>query len=143
MKINLKNVKDWLFYWMAVGIGTFILFFLVTSTLIGSSVHDKCLHAQGRYGGDLPAGRQGCVDALIKFLEDESNPIGERNSAIWALGQLGDAKALSVLEKYYTGDIPDREPWNDVVSQYELKKAIKLVDGGFNATHFVWRRSLP
>ena len=90
--------------------------------------------AQGRYKGD-------CVDALIAHLEDEDNPYGERNHAIWALGQLGDNKALSVLEKYYTGNIPDKEPWNETISQYELKKAINLTSGGFNITAFVWRNS--
>jgi hypothetical protein len=131
MQTRFNKLKDWFFYWAAVGIGTFVLFFLVTSTLIGFSVHDKCLTAQGRYGGD-------CVDALIATLEDDENPHGERNSAIWALGEIGNSRALPVLEKYYTGDIPNREPWDEVISQYELKKAIKLVTGSFNATHLIW-----
>lgn len=136
MKIKISKLKDWFFFWAVVGSGTFILFFLVTATWIGFSVHDHCLLAQGRYGGD-------CVEALIAHLEDEGNPYGERNSAIWALGQLGDPRALPVLEKYFTGNIPNRESWNGVISQYELKKAIKLVKGSYNATHFVWRRNLP
>jgi hypothetical protein len=32
------------------------------------------------------------------------------DSAIWALGQLGDDRALQMLEHFYTGDIPDRAP---------------------------------
>lgn len=117
-----------------VGAGTFVLFFLITSAWIGYGVREDCKLARGRYGEELE-----CVDALMAHLEDESNPYGERNSAIWALGQLGDSKALPVLESYYTGDIPDREPWNEVISQYELKKAINLASGGFNATAIVWR----
>ena len=132
MKINKKNTRDWLFYWIIVGGGIFVLLFLVTSTWIGFGVQEKCMLAQGRYGGD-------CVDALISHLEDENNPIGERNHAIWALGQLGNTKALPVLEKYYTGNIPEREPWNETLSQYELQKATNLVSGGFNITAFIWR----
>ena len=132
MKINKKNTRDWIFYWIVVGGGIFVLLFLVTSTWIGFGVKERCMLAQGRYGG-------GCVDALISHFEDENNPYGERNSAIWALGQLGDEKAIPVLENYYTGNIPDREPWNEMISQYELKKAINLTRGGFNITAFIWR----
>ena len=82
------------------------------------------------------------VEALIGVLEDESNPYGMRNSAIWALGQLGDRRALPVLENLYTGDIPEREPWDGTLSQHELSKAIKLARGGFNATAIFWRNSL-
>jgi hypothetical protein len=131
MKINKKATRDWLFYWIAVGGGAFILFFLVTSTLIGHDAKENCKIAQAKYGGD-------CTEALSAFLDDDSNPIGERNHAIWALGQFGDPAALPVLEKYYTGEIPDHEPWEGVISQYELKKAIKLASGGFNITHLVW-----
>lgn len=132
MKLNINAFKKWVLYWLAVGAGTLVLFFLVTSVWIGQSVHEKCASAQARYDGD-------CVEAMSQFLDDKNNPIGERNHMIWALGQMGDARALPILEKYYTGIIPDREPWNDVVSQYELKKALNLARGGLNATAWVWR----
>jgi hypothetical protein len=64
---------------------------------------------------------------------------GARNRAIWALGQLGDERALLVFEKYYTGEIPEREPLSEVISQYELKKAIKMAEGGVNLSAWVWR----
>lgn len=132
MKININKTKRWLIYWAVVGAGTFILFFLVTSVWIGFSAREKCKTAQARYEGS-------CTEALGKLLDDESNPLSERNDAIWALGQFGELEALPVLEKYYTGNIPDKEPWNEVLSQYELKKAIKLINSGFNATSFIWR----
>ena len=143
MKINIKKTKYWLFYWIVVGCGLAALFLLVTSTWIGFSVKEKCMLAQGIYAWDLPAGRQGCVDALSEHLEDENNPFGERNDAIWTLGQLGDERALPVLEKYYTGNMPKREPWDEMISQYELKKAINLAGGGFNITAIIWRHDLP
>jgi len=112
--------------------GGSVFIFLITATWIGFSVREKCELAKGKYEGD-------CTEAMSQYLDDVHNPIGERNHMIWALGQLGEPEALPILEKYYTGVIPDREPWNDVISQYELKKAIKLARGGFNATAWVWR----
>jgi hypothetical protein len=129
---NLDQLRQWFLYWLVVGIGLFILVFLITTTWIGVSVKEKCLAAQGKYDGD-------CVQALIQTLDSDSDSNRERNNAIWALGQLGDVRALSVLEKYYTGNIPEREPYDDDLSQYEMKKALKLVKGGLNITHWVWK----
>ena len=119
---------------MAYGVlaGGSVFIFLITATWIGFSVREKCELAKGKYEGD-------CTEAMSQYLDDEQNPIGERNHMIWALGQLGEPGALPILEKYYTGDIPDREPWNSVISQYELRKAVKLARGGFNAGALVWR----
>ncbi|MBU0731322.1 hypothetical protein KKC88_00400 [Patescibacteria group bacterium] len=128
MKIN-KNI---IIYVIAIGIGIFFFLFISSSTLIGNSVEQKCEIAQAKYEGD-------CVEALILFVDDDENGYEERNSAIWALGQLGDERAMDVLNKYYTGDIPDREPLEEGISQYELKKAINLAGGGFNITAFIWR----
>jgi len=58
------------------------------------------------------------------------------------LGQLGDKRALSILEKYYTGNIPEKESFDNGLSQYELKKAIKPAQGSFNITHWIWRGSI-
>ncbi|MFH1781393.1 MAG: HEAT repeat domain-containing protein [Patescibacteria group bacterium] len=131
MKIN-KNI---IIYVVAIGVGVFFFLFLSTCTLIGTHVKQKCEIAQAKYEGD-------CVEALSTLVDDEKNDYETRNSAIWALGQLGDERGLVVLNKYYTGDIPDREPLDEGISQYELKKAIKLDEGGFNATAFVWRSEL-
>ncbi|HQM15819.1 MAG TPA: hypothetical protein PLM16_01280 [Candidatus Woesebacteria bacterium] len=55
---------------------------------------------------------------------------------------MGDKRAKSVLDKYYTGVIPDREPLDDTISQFELEKAIKLFNGGTNITAWIWRDRL-
>lgn len=128
-----KRYKDWLFYWVAVGVGFFVLFFLVTSSWIGVSVKEKCLAATARYGND------DCVLILIDQVVDKGASFRERNYAIWALGQLGDGRALPVLESMHTGNIPDREPYDAGISQHEIKKAINLIESGFNITAFVWR----
>ena len=83
-----------------------------------------------------------CVEALITTLEDANNPFRTRNEAIWALGQIGDSRALPVLQNYYTGNIPPREPLSKTISQYELQKAIDLARGEFNLSAWAWRNSL-
>lgn len=123
-------MKKVIFYGTLIGISLITFMFIITSTLIGFDVKQRCEIAQDKYNGD-------CVEALTAYLEDENNSYQSRNSAIWALGQLGDKKALPVLENLYTGNIPDREPINETISQYELKKAINLTSGGFNITTLV------
>ena len=127
-----NNLKKTIPYLLGLGILLFLFVFMITSAWIGFSVKKRCQIAQERYEGD-------CVSSLVAFLEDEQNDFRSRNSAIWALGQLGDGRALPVLKKYYTGNIPDREPLDAGLSQYELKKAIKLIESGFNISAFGWR----
>jgi hypothetical protein len=128
------NLKRALLLVFAIG-GLFIfLIFFVSAKKIGQGVKDACRLAQERYEGD-------CVESLIKFLDDEENSPRKRNSAVWALGQLGDARALPVLEKYYQGyNGGQRERLDLQLSQYELKKAIRLAKGGLNLTAFLWRK---
>ena len=130
-----NSTLEKILYLGAIGVSIGMLFFVVTCTLIGYDVKDQCADAKAAYGGD-------CVESLISLVDDEKRSFRARNSAIWALGQLGDVRALPMLEKYYTGIIPEKEPLNDSISQYELKKAIKLADGGFNLTVWAWRRDI-
>lgn len=109
-----------------------ITIFFVTAKQIGTSVNKRCIEAENSYGGT-------CVEALIQLVDDPNNSFSNRNHAIWALGQLGDSNALPVLKKYYTGVIPKKEPYDSGISQYELKKAINLLEGGYNISAFIWR----
>lgn len=131
----MKNIKRKFFYLLAIGFSIFLLFFFITCVWIGYEAKSTCQDAQREYGGD-------CVPALITQLEDESRGFRVRNHAIWALGQLGDPRALPVLQNYYTGNIPDREALDGTISQYELKKAINLTSGGLNITAPIWRSGI-
>ncbi|MGD9129239.1 MAG: hypothetical protein PVJ09_02015 [Candidatus Woesebacteria bacterium] len=128
---NKEKLKQWFLYWAVLALGLFLLVFLITGTWIGVEVKERCMMAQSRYEGD-------CVEALIQVVDGDENSFRERNYAIWTLGQLGDEKAREVLEKHYTGVIPEREPYDKGLSQYELQKSLKLLDGGFNVTHLLW-----
>ena len=127
-----KQTKNLMIYLVSLGIIFLLFIFLISVTLIGLSVKERCQMAQNRYQGD-------CVESLVRYLEDEENNFQSRNSAIWALGQLGDSRALPVLEKYYTGYEGGKSKINEQISQYELMKSIKLAKGGFNITSFFWR----
>ncbi len=132
MKIFKKVDKNLIGYIVGIGIMLFLFVFFVTCTQIGYDVRKECELAQTKYGGE-------CVDALMNLVADQSSQQG-KNTAIWALGQLGDKKALPFLEKYNTGEpLSDREKWSEGISQYELRKAIKLLDNGLNISAFVWR----
>lgn len=120
--------RNTLIYILGTAAVTLILILAITSAWVGFTTADTCERSKKLYDTD------DCVTALINQLENENQSYGERNDAIWALGQYGDAKALPTLQKYYTGEIPSREPWNETLSQYELQKAINLLEGGFNIT---------
>jgi hypothetical protein len=126
-----QQLASWFLYWLVLGVGLIVLVFLITGTWIGVEVKQHCLAATSHYQGD-------CVEALTHMVDDEQASYRERNYAIWSLGQLGDQRARATLEKHYTGNIPAREPYDDGLSQYEMRKALKLVDGGLNLTHLLW-----
>ena len=76
------------------------------------------------------------VLALMAYVESPKHTLRERNRAVWALGQLGDARALPVLERHVTGKDCEH---SRVLCQYELRKAIRLCRGATNLAAFVWR----
>lgn len=112
-----------------------VIIFIITSLWIGSDVRRYCKTAKKYYRGT-------CVSALTETAIDESMPFRDRNHAIWALGQLGDPKALTYLNKYNTGKIQETESIDTALSQYELSKAMKLMQGGINLTALIWRYNI-
>ncbi|MBP7842790.1 HEAT repeat domain-containing protein [Candidatus Woesebacteria bacterium] len=135
MNMITNTLKEKVLYVLAIGLSIFLLFAFIGSVWIGHEAKSLCQTAVWQYGGD-------CTQALLSQLDDEHQGYRNRNHAIWALGQSGDSRALSTLEKYYTGAIPDREPLDETISQYELQKAIKLVKGGTNISSLIWKSLL-
>ncbi len=131
--MKIKSIKEKFIYILAVGVSIFLLMFFIVGVWIGHEAKNLCQNAKWQYNNP------DCIEALITQLDDENQGYRHRNHAIWALGQFGDARALPVLKKYYTGEIPDREPLDEMISQYELKKAINLVEGGTNLSAVIWR----
>ena len=76
------------------------------------------------------------VSSLVAYVVSPTHALRERNRAVWALGQLGDARALPLLEKHFTG----RECEHDrALCQHELRKAIRLCRGATNRSAFLLR----
>jgi len=131
-KYNQAQIKSLLIYTVAIGLIFLAFIFLVSVNIIGYSVKNQCRLAQEKYNGD-------CAQALLDYLEDENNGFSSRNSAIWALGQLGDERSLPILESYYTGYGGERCNRSQTLSQLELKRAIGYMRGSPNITTFFWR----
>jgi hypothetical protein len=85
----------------AIGISVILiivfLFFSADGWIIGSHVKSFSQMAQEHFPGDR-------VSALISMVDCETCDMYNRDHAVWALGQLGDERAVPVLEKYYAGN---------------------------------------
>jgi hypothetical protein len=119
--------------WIAKGAALVVVallgMFTATGLSIGSGVRDASAASVAAYGGDR-------VDALISVVDSPARALHERNRAVWALGQVGDARALPVLERHVTGKPCDH---SHAICQHELSKAIRLCRGARNISAFVWR----
>ena len=108
------------------------LAFLTISWQIGSDVHAAGAMAVREYGGDR-------ISALIACADSPSHRLGDRNRAVWALGHIGDPRALPFLEKQYAGKPCDHDR---MLCQRELETAIRLCRGGVNLPALVWRHAV-
>ncbi len=95
-----------------------------------TQVKTTCIKAQKEYQKD-------CIDSLSKLVLSDTKTYRERNDAVWALGQLANKRALPALRTLYTGTIPEREPLDSTLSQYELRKAIRWCEQG-NGTSWMY-----
>lgn len=127
-----KKYFSFLLYLASIAAVCLVFVFLVTVNIIGYGVKDTCQDAKEQYSGD-------CVEALTQYLDDDSNSFRTRNSAVWALGQLGDDRALPTLQKHYTHFDGERADRTNELSQLELERAIGYMDGSPNITTFFWR----
>ncbi len=111
---------------------TTLVIYALGCRMIYSSVKKYADEARAIYGGET-------VPALIALLEDESAPFEKRNSAIWALGQIGDKRALPVLKKYDT-DEQQKPPYDSTkyIVQYSVEKAIRQLNE-ISVTRWMYR----
>jgi len=103
--------------------------YLTACFSIRSSVKDISAEATRQFPGDR-------IEALITYVDSEDHGLRQRDRAVWALGQIGDERALGALEKSYTGRPCEHD---NCLCQRELQKAIKLCSGAFNATAWLPR----
>ena len=122
-------VKKVLVYGTLSCLAFLLVAFVMICFSIRSSVKEISAEATQQYPGDR-------IEALITYVKSENHSLRQRNRAVWALGQIGDERALPVLEKSYSGGPCDHD---NLLCQRELQKAIKACKGSFNATAWLPR----
>ena len=80
-------IKKALLFVLPVGVIAITLLYAISCILIFSSVKSICTKAKNEFNSDH-------VEALMALIESEKFNFEEKNNAIWALGQIGDKKAL-------------------------------------------------
>jgi len=116
-----RKFRDLTRWWpvaLAFAIGVLAVGLSVLFWMIQAGVAEDVARAQREFPGDR-------VEALMALVESDHHPFAERNRAVWALGQIGDPRALPVLRKHYTGATCQHDKF---LCQYELKKAIDASD---------------
>jgi len=80
------------------------------------------------------------VESLIELIKSEKYTYSEKNKAIWALGQIGDKRALPILKQLDTDEIQNK-PLNSkqYIVQYSVEKAIKQINSSFIATRWMYK----
>ncbi len=93
--------------------------FFALQQFIGWTARRAGDEASWKFGGDR-------VEAMIKLVDCTDCELRDRAEAVWALGVIGDRRALPVLRKYHTRE--ECRHGADLC-QYELGKAIKKIEG--------------
>jgi hypothetical protein len=81
---------------------------------VSAAAHD----AERRFG-------QGRVDSLLRVVDCETCGLRTRERAVWALGELGDGRAVPALRAHLSGHKCDHDRG---LCQYELNKAIRKLE---------------
>ncbi|MFB3829631.1 MAG: hypothetical protein ACE15B_22860 [Bryobacteraceae bacterium] len=106
----------WRFIGIAAAVLALALFALQMFIHVDAALAGR--EAARRFGGDR-------VMALAQAVGCDSCPLKQRNHAVWALGEIGDRRALEALRKHYTGAKCDH---STRLCQYELDKAIRKIE---------------
>ncbi|HEX38366.1 MAG TPA: hypothetical protein ENG70_05910 [Candidatus Cloacimonetes bacterium] len=109
----------------------FIIFSIVVSYhAIYTGVKRICVEAKQEYGQD-------CVNSLARFIKSDEHTIKKKTHAIWALGQLADARAITYLKEFQKKfDCEDDSKKSKIC--YEILKALKWCEQG-NATSWMYK----
>ena len=108
-----------------------------TFIMIHKQVYRVTEIARQEFGGNA-------VEALSSLIGSDAHGFEEKNTAIWALGQLADPEALPFLELLNSELEGDPVPFDrsSGLSKYELEKAIKWCKKG-NLTSWMYKKINP
>ena len=87
---------------------------------------NRAVNAQIQIALDATFDATDDVQALVTYILSSDHSLRDRNRAIWAVGRLGDPRALPPLESLSTGGACHHE---SVPCQRELRKAIRRCGG--------------
>lgn len=127
--------KNSILYWMiplsAVLFIGFSLLDFIALHLISIEVRDACSEAQREYAED-------CVAALSQYAKSADYSYKQRNRAIWALGEIGDNRAIPVLKSLARNEL-QTERYNTSLElcEYGVTKSIRLCEK-LNIVRYVW-----
>ena len=136
MSIKSKSrFRRFLLKGVLIVLAAFAVVIVLLSLWVELHLRETCEMATRKYPGDK-------VEALMKFVETEERGYRAElyranNRAFWALGQLGDKRALPFLKGLLTGGPCDHET---NLCQGEIQEAIDILERDqFNLPKFLWR----
>ena len=127
------NLRKFILYVILIGLAAFIILFAISLRMIYSGVESICEIASNKFETDN-------VESLISLIESDEFSFKQKNKAIWALGQIGDRRALPLLQKLDTDEIQEKPLDSDLyLVQYSVEKAIRQIDSDFIITRWMYR----
>ncbi|MCB1184770.1 HEAT repeat domain-containing protein [bacterium] len=124
-----RNVRRYAWRALLLGLVLVVGGAAATSLVIGRQVRGAVAAAQSWEPGDP-------VEALLAVATSPDYAVAERNRAVWALGQLGDSRAVAPLATLLPHT--NCEHGQDVCRR-KLEQAIELCEGAPNVGAVLWR----
>lgn len=127
-------MKRFIIWVLVAGFVIFLGSAAYTFQLIHKQVSGITTLARSEYPGDA-------LEALCSLVRSEDFGFEDKNSAIWALGQLADPEALPFLEQLNALTAEDAVPFDRSggLSKYEIERAIKWCKNG-NLTSWMYKK---
>ena len=118
---------------LGTGLILFCVFVIYTFSTIHRQVEEITMIAVNEYKLDA-------IESLTRLVKSENHSFKDKNSAIWALGQFADQRALPFLEELYS-QTAENSPCsrNNELCKYEIEKAIKWCMNG-NWTSWMYKK---
>jgi hypothetical protein len=118
-----RATRSWLAVWWPALVLVFIAVlyggFVGVVRWVQGNAREVAVRATEVFPGDE-------IEALVALVQSEDRSLADRNRAVWALGQLGDERALPMLKRFYTARACDHSKF---LCQKELRKAIDRCNG--------------
>ena len=127
------NLQKFILSVILIGFAAFCILCAISLSMIYSGVESICEIASNKFESDN-------VEALISLIKSDEFSFKQKNKAIWALGQIGDRRALPLLQKLDTDEIQKKPIHSDkYIVQYSVEKAIRQIKSDFIVTRWMYR----